>query len=334
MLSSLPRIAIDFRIHWTLQSTLRLLSEDWRISLLQLIIMGGSMTYLAQIEGKETKEGSAEDSSRMISTNLDAQTVAMIQTQVNRIVQSHAFLRSARMQRFLRFAVERALKGMTDSLKENHIAREVFDKAESFNPGLDPIVRVEVGRFRSKLSKYYAEEGTEDPILILFHKRSYIPAFKFRHPNSPTQRVFPHTLGTIAVLPFTDLNPIGDQDHFCSSLTEELTNLANRLTELQVVARTSALSFRERSADARNIGADLCVDALIEGSILRDEGKVRVFIALVDTRSGYQMWSTIFDLRTNGNFDSQEMIAHKAVKLLNEKLQELRHAELQQIHSV
>lgn len=263
---------------------------------------------------------------QVISPELDAQTIGIIRSQLEMILQSEAFLRSKRMQKFLSFTVNSALRGLSNLLKEGSIARNVFDRGESFNPCLDPIVRVEVGRLRSKLRQYYLEEGKNDIITIIFPKRSYVPIFRYREAEASVKPTFGNDYlpRTMAILPFTNLSPQRCSDQFCDSLTEELTNRVGRLTGLRVVARTSMLAFKGKLPDVREIGASLGVDAVMEGSVQREGNEIRISIALVDVRNGYRLWTNTLDLRTNGGFDTQEMIAREVTDHLNRKLRELR----------
>ena len=80
----------------------------------------------------------------------------------------------------MRFVVEAALEGRTAEIKESVIGVEVLRRSPSFDPKTDPIVRVEAGRLRTRLSSYYEKEGREDPILIVLPKGSYVPEFSER----------------------------------------------------------------------------------------------------------------------------------------------------------
>jgi hypothetical protein len=84
------------------------------------------------------------------------------------------------MCRFLRLVTQEALNGKPDSLKEYRIGTEVFDKNESFDPRVDPIVRNEARRLRRKIEMYYLTEGQSDPVLIELPKGRYIPVFARR----------------------------------------------------------------------------------------------------------------------------------------------------------
>lgn len=90
---------------------------------------------------------------------------------------SKGFARSERMKRFLRFAVEQALSE-APTVKEYAVATAVYDRPTSFDPRVDPIVRVEASRLRAKLREYYEEEGAEDPVVISICKGSYSAVFR------------------------------------------------------------------------------------------------------------------------------------------------------------
>ena len=96
---------------------------------------------------------------------------------VNKICASASFRRSPRLQRFLEYILRNAVSNPGRPVKEFEIATAVFDKDESFDPQLDPIVRVEAGRLRLRLLEYYARDGQHDSVLIEIPKGGYAPTF-------------------------------------------------------------------------------------------------------------------------------------------------------------
>jgi Tol biopolymer transport system component len=118
-----------------------------------------------------------EDRDRLIPTELSVESV---QKQLERILASKGFVHSERPSRFLRFVVGQTLQGHGDGLKEYLLGVEVLGRKESFDPKTDPIVRVEAGRLRARLKKYYEGEGSDDPVLIDFPKGGYVPTFQER----------------------------------------------------------------------------------------------------------------------------------------------------------
>jgi TolB-like protein len=100
-----------------------------------------------------------------------------VRAQIERIAGSAMFAESERLRRFLRFTVESTLGGDDGRLKEYVLGREVFDRKDGYDPRLDPIVRVEARRLRSKLSEYYSGPGRREAIRIAYPKGSYVPVF-------------------------------------------------------------------------------------------------------------------------------------------------------------
>lgn len=98
-----------------------------------------------------------------------------IREQLDRILHSGPFHQSHRRQRFLEYLVNETLAGRTDRLKGYNVALEVFDRPETFDPIVDPVVRIEAGRLREKLREYYEAEGQSDPIRIELPKGTYTP---------------------------------------------------------------------------------------------------------------------------------------------------------------
>src|SRR5829696_480788 len=105
---------------------------------------------------------------------------AAVQQALERVVASGGFANAPRMSRFLRFVVEETAAGRAASLKEYVVARRVFDKAESFDPTVDPTVRVEASKLRAKLARYYDTEGRDDPLVIEIPKGRYGARFRAR----------------------------------------------------------------------------------------------------------------------------------------------------------
>jgi len=100
---------------------------------------------------------------------------------------------------------------------------------------------------------------------------------------------------SIAVLPFTDLSPDGDQEYFCDGLTEELINALARLRGVKVVARTSCFAFKGEERDIRDIGKKLNVATVLEGSVQKIGKRLRINAQLIDVSDGYHIWAEKYD---------------------------------------
>jgi TolB-like protein len=130
-----------------------------------------------------------------------------IRHQLDRILHSGPFHQSQRRQRFLEYLVNETLAGRGERLKGYNVALEVFDRPETFDPILDPIVRIEAARLREKLREYYGADGQGDPIRIDLPKGTYTPHIEFRPAEAPGPR--PDQADAIA--PDRHLRPVASQ---------------------------------------------------------------------------------------------------------------------------
>jgi adenylate cyclase len=97
----------------------------------------------------------------------------------------------------LRFTVEQTLDNRGDRIKEYSVALEVYERDSDFDPRLDPIVRVQAGKLRSKLDEFYAAEGQSDSLIIQYPKGGYVPVFKARELTSPHSSRCPFKRGDL-----------------------------------------------------------------------------------------------------------------------------------------
>ncbi|MGX1791149.1 adenylate cyclase [Bosea sp. NPDC055332] len=102
-----------------------------------------------------------------------------VRKQVERILKSEDFAATGRLRNFLTFVVEETLAGRGNRLKAYAIAREVFGRGDNFDTMNDPVVRIEAGRLRRALERYYLLSGREDPIRIDIPKGTYIPTLQW-----------------------------------------------------------------------------------------------------------------------------------------------------------
>ncbi len=103
-----------------------------------------------------------------------------VRAALDRIVASTDFTASDRARRFLRYVVEETLAGRADRIKAFSVAVEVFGRDETFDPQNDPVVRIEAGRLRRALERYYLLSGKDDPVVIDIPKGGYVPTFSAR----------------------------------------------------------------------------------------------------------------------------------------------------------
>jgi serine/threonine-protein kinase len=258
------------------------------------------------------------------------------------LLESENFAAAQRHRRFLEFVVEQTLDGHEATIKESVIGSEVFGREAGYDPRADAIVRVEATKLRARLASYYEGSGRNDAIVIDVPKGSYVPRFTAREESSDvTTRhrrplrlvgaiVIVAAIGvavawnakerasgssaivempSVAVLPFLNLSADPDNQYFGDGLAEQLTDTLAHVRGLRVASRTSAFAFRGRAADAQEIGKKLGVSALIEGSVRKEEGRVRITAQLVQTSDGYHLWSQTFEREVHDVFAIQDEIS-------------------------
>jgi TolB-like protein/DNA-binding winged helix-turn-helix (wHTH) protein/Tfp pilus assembly protein PilF len=125
---------------------------------------------------------------------------------------------------------------------------------------------------------------------------------------------------SIAVLPFVDMSPTGDQEYLADGIAEEILNLLAQVRDLTVIARTSSFSFRSQQADIGTIARRLNVTHVLEGSVRKAGDRVRVTVQLVDGANGAHLWSQTYEKRLEDVFAMQDAIARGVAGVLQVKL--------------
>ncbi|MEY2528447.1 MAG: hypothetical protein QOJ05_537 [Verrucomicrobiota bacterium] len=133
---------------------------------------------------------------------------------------------------------------------------------------------------------------------------------------------------SIAILPFIDLSQTKDQDYFSDGITEQIINSLSHIHGLLVVARTTAFSFKNKEMDVREIGRQLQVDHMLEGSVNRGPDKVRVVARLIDVANGFNLWSETYYSSEKDLLSLQSDVAAKVASALR---LELKLAETTQL---
>lgn len=126
---------------------------------------------------------------------------------------------------------------------------------------------------------------------------------------------------SIAVLPFTDMSPAGDQAYFADGISEELLNVLAGVDGLKVAARTSSFKFRGDQHDIAEIGQALKVATILEGSVRKAGDQVRVTAQLIDVDGGFHIWSESYDRKLDNIFAIQDEIAASIANALRLTLQ-------------
>jgi TolB-like protein/Tfp pilus assembly protein PilF len=147
--------------------------------------------------------------------------------------------------------------------------------------------------------------------------------FIFTEPNeaAPEEAIAQVPIGgSIAVLPFVDMSPGGDQAYFSDGISEELLNLLSRIPELRVVSRSSSFAFKDKNTKARDIARELGVNYILEGSVRKDGDRVRITAQLIDALTDTHLWSGTFERELEDIFAIQDEIATSVIPALEIEL--------------
>ena len=121
---------------------------------------------------------------------------------------------------------------------------------------------------------------------------------------------------SIAVLPFADMSREGDQEYFSDGITEEILNTLAKIHDLRVSARTSAFAYKNVQRDLREVGRELGVSYLLEGSVRKDGDQLRITAQLIDVATDAHIWTDRYDRTLDNVFQIQSEIAEAIAEAL------------------
>jgi TolB-like protein/DNA-binding winged helix-turn-helix (wHTH) protein/Tfp pilus assembly protein PilF len=138
---------------------------------------------------------------------------------------------------------------------------------------------------------------------------------------------------SIAVLPFADMSAGRDQEYFSDGLTEELINDLAKVPGLRVVARSSAFQFKGKNEDLREVGRKLRVANILEGSVRKEGGHVRITAELIKASDGFHLWSETYDREIGNALTAQDEIARAVTDALQVELLAAHNAIAESTHT-
>ena len=233
-----------------------------------------------------------------------------VRTQLAKILNSETFKESSYLKRFLEYVVNETLKGNGHHIKQYTIAINAFDRDRTFDPLLDPIVRIQAGRLRQLLAAYYQTEGENDTVLIEIPVGTYIPEFS-EVDRLPVKEVnqeaakFPE----IYVFPFKSLSSSKDYQFIAEGFTEELITNLSFFTNMTTIRATADIEEKGFAASA-----DLNIPTFsLKGSIRFAHSKIKVVVTLYSAANNHIIWSMEFlePYELENVVELQELVARK-----------------------
>lgn len=167
----------------------------------------------------------------------------------------------------------------------------------------------------AELRRAFNDDAREPHVIETISKRGYrllAPVSK----ETAATRAKATVSDSIAVLPFVNMSADPENEYFADGITEEIIDALAQISELRVVARSSAFSFKGKNIDLRIVGEQLSVRTVLEGSVRRADNRLRITAQLVNAADGYHLWSERYDREMKDVFAIQEEIAQSIAQRL------------------
>ena len=161
----------------------------------------------------------------------------------------------------------------------------------------------------SELRRVFGDDAREPRVIQTIAKRGYRLIAPVSSPAIAGQVPRAVSRDSIVVLPFVNLSTEAENEFFADGITEEIINALAQIQELQVVARSSAFSFKGKHIDPRVLGEQLNVRTVLEGSVRRAGESLRITVQLINASDGFHLWSERYDRKMKGVFAVQDEIA-------------------------
>jgi hypothetical protein len=228
-------------------------------------------------------------------------SVEELRSALSLVLRSAIFARAPRISQLLRFLVVRMTGGTVSDVSAGAIAAEVFGRdANSFDPSIDPIVRVQLGRLRDKLDRYYASDDCDAPLRFDIPIGSCVPTVTWRVPNQSVN----HDLPTVQFVGVKLIGGINSRS-FCRGFNEQFLYELYRVCGARITVHTAATRPLQRR---------------LEGSLRVDGSQLRVTMRLIDSSSGRVLWAHQLDCPFDHSIRQQDQMSREICVALLPKL--------------
>jgi TolB-like protein len=200
-------------------------------------------------------------------------------------------------------------------VEENRLAGEITALRKAFGADRE-LIRTVAGRgyqFTGEIRARSADAGAQAVSGAAAAVASSVTAASSGFPRSDRP--------SIAVLPFTNMSGDPEQEYFADGMVEEIITALSRIKWLFVIARNSSFSYRGQSPDVKRVGRELGVRYVLEGSVRKAGGRVRITAQLIDALSGAHLWADHFDGSLEDVFDLQDKVALSVAGIIEPALQ-------------
>lgn len=224
-----------------------------------------------------------------------------IQSALSRVLRNTIFTRAPRMSQLLRFLVIRTTGSANSGVSASAIAAQVFGRdSSSFDPSIDPIVRVQLGRLRDKLNRYYASADCDAAVRFDIPIGTCVPTVAWRVPELSAN----HDLATLQFVAVKLIGGINGRS-FCRGFNEQLLHELYRVCGARITVHTATTRLLQHR---------------LEGSLRVDASHLRVSMRLIDNNTAQVLWVHQLDCRFEHSIRQQEQMAREICAALLPKL--------------
>jgi TolB-like protein/tetratricopeptide (TPR) repeat protein len=243
------------------------------------------------------------------------------QKEVNRVLSSRTLAAAPQLRRFLEYCAIRMSDGREGELKESAIGLDVFGRpSATYDPRVDPIVRVMATRLRKKLDDYYEREAGSSAMRLVLPRGAYLPVLQTGTPTGEEAAAQPVTQPSIAVLPLDNFSGDASQEFFSDGMTEALITGLAKLPGIRVISRTSVARFKRTTTPMDEIARLLGVNHVVEGSVMRDSARVCITVQLIALPVERHLWAETYERDLGDVFRLQQDIAREVASEVHVRL--------------
>jgi TolB-like protein/class 3 adenylate cyclase len=218
--------------------------------------------------------------------------------------------------------VEKTLAFGFEAMGEQ-VVKNIIEPVPVYRVKLD-IVRDKRPR-RSRHSRAYARWATAAALTIV----SVGALFAWARPDLSFTKPAHATIPSLAVLPFDNMSADPTLGYFADGVSEDIISMLARSPDLSVIARNSSFAFKGKATDVRQIGKELNVSYVLEGSVRKDADKVRIVAQLIDARTGEHVWAERFDKTGSDPWVLQDEVTSKILGALTGENGQVKRAQYQ-----
>jgi TolB-like protein len=284
--------------------------------------------------GRDIKLASGNFTSRILPIkihDLDTEDKALLENELGGILRSIEFIyKSAGVNRPLRVNEDHPQDNLNKTYYRDQInkvanaVKEIIGalKKQSQHPEEISKKDFEVNHSRKKTLKAKIIVGTL--ILLALIVLGYFIVPKLFRPSEQVEK-------TVAVLPFSDFSASHDQEYFANGMMEEILNQLAKIKDLEVISRTSSMIYKDSKLSLKNIAHELGVSNIVEGSVQKADGRVRITVQLIDGTTEKHIWSESYDRDLSDIFSIQTEISMNIANELKAILTSQEENQIQQI---